>query len=198
MIEKIRQEAESHQIAVKLYDHWVRRRQGRPDLRIPENKKELQELGLANFKSQLAEPRREHLKQLREIGPKISTADKVALLVSLELPGVEISSVLHKMSAQLARDPNAPYFSKINQSDNCGVGCGCGCHAMDDLPYDERIAEHLRAKPYSIDPFNEARIPEQDRDGLLIRDFLASYEGLSEAVTEHVNQRYFSMGKAFQ
>jgi hypothetical protein len=198
MLENVRQELASREIAMKLYDRWVRRRQARPSLRVPENKHEYEALGLKNFENQLVRPREQHLQELREVGPKISGADKVALLVSLELPAIEISTVLHKMSAQLALDPGAPYFSKVNQDSNCGTGCGCGCAQMMELPYPERIAAHMQAKPYSIDPFNEANIPEKERDGVLIRDFLESYAALSSAITEQVNRRYFTMGEEFR
>jgi hypothetical protein len=68
---------------------------------------------------------------------------------------------------------------------------------MAGLPYDERIYAHYAAKPYSIDPFNEAGVAEKERDALLIRDFLASYEALSTAVAAQVNDRYFTMGRHF-
>jgi hypothetical protein len=55
------------------------------------------------------------------------------------------------------------------------------------LPYLDRIKTHAETKPYSIDPFNEAGIPTKDRDELLIRDFLASYESLAARVAEKVN-----------
>ncbi|MCP4118500.1 MAG: hypothetical protein GY737_24500 [Desulfobacteraceae bacterium] len=52
-------------------------------------------------------------------------------------------------------------------------------------------------KPYSIDPFNEVGIPEKKRDELLAKDFLNSFESLSDAVSEFVNERYYAMGEAF-
>jgi hypothetical protein len=66
---------------------------------------------------------------------------------------------------------------------------------MAGLPYEERINVHLDAKPFSIDPFNEVGIPEKERDALLIRDFLSSYEALSNAVSEEINARYHRMGR---
>ncbi len=68
---------------------------------------------------------------------------------------------------------------------------------MAGLPFDERINAHLDAKPYSIDPFNEVGIPTEERDALLIRDFLQSYEALSSAVTERIHGRYYKMGHEF-
>lgn len=55
------------------------------------------------------------------------------------------------------------------------------------MPYLDRIKTHAETKPHSIDPFNEAGIPTKDRDGLLISDFLASYEALATSVVEKVN-----------
>lgn len=190
----------SRQMALKLYDRWVRARQSRASLQIPDAKtpEDLKKFGLTNFVAQHVEPRREQLEQLRKVGHEVSTSDKVALLVSMELPGIEISSLLHKLSAQLARDPESPYFSKVNQDQNCGTGCGCGCAAMAGLPYEERLLAHLTTKPYSIDPFNELGIPEKERDRLLIKDFLASYEVLSTGVSQRVHQRYFQMGRDFE
>ncbi|MBU1340666.1 MAG: hypothetical protein KKE44_16480 [Proteobacteria bacterium] len=68
---------------------------------------------------------------------------------------------------------------------------------MAGLPYEERISAHHIAKPYSIDPFNELKTPEKERDALLIKDFLASYEALSTSVAEKVHQRYYHMGQEF-
>lgn len=69
---------------------------------------------------------------------------------------------------------------------------------MASLPYQERINEHHVAKPFSIDPFNEVGIPEKERDSLLIKDFLDSYEAISTGVAQKVNQRYFNIGREFQ
>ncbi len=68
---------------------------------------------------------------------------------------------------------------------------------MASLPYEERINIHRSAKPFSIDPFNEVEIPQKERDALLIRDFLNSYESLSDTVTEKVNNRYYQVGRTF-
>ena len=68
---------------------------------------------------------------------------------------------------------------------------------MAGLPYEERINLHKTAKPFSIDPFNEVEIPQKERDALLIRDFLSSYEALSNTVAEKVNNRYYEVGQAF-
>ena len=198
MIEETKQTIRSEGLAIKLYDMWIRQRQHRPPLIIPEKGKEgLKELSLKNFVSQLAQPRRTSLEQLRGVAKEMSPADKVALLVMLELPTLEASALLQKLSGQLMMDPDAVYFSKINQSDNCGCGCGCGCAAMSDLPWEQQIKAHLETKPFSIDPFNEIGIPEKERDELLIRDFLASYERLSHTITEKVNSRYYRLGHEF-
>jgi hypothetical protein len=68
---------------------------------------------------------------------------------------------------------------------------------MAGLPYEERINAHRDTKPYSIDPFNELAIPERERDALLIKDFLDSYEALSASVAERINKRYHRMGRDF-
>lgn len=198
MIKKTRKEIQSRELALKLYDAWVRERQRRPGLEIPKDKAGLRELGLKNFVRQLAEPRLRHLKQLKEVAPEMTTADKVALLVMLELPALEISTLLHKLSTQLMQDPDAIYFSKVNQADNCGCGCGCGCAFMLDLPWAERINAHMDDKPFSIDPFNEVGLPEKERDSLLIKDFLSGYEALSDSISERVNNRYYQLGNIFR
>ena len=197
MVEQANHATKSKELALKAYDGWVRERQKRPNFRIPEGKAGLKELGLDNFRTQLAEPRRMHLEKLKQHQSELATADIVALLVMMELPALEISTLLHKLSLQLTRNPNAPYFSKENQADNCGCGCGCGCSAMMDLPWDERINAHMDAKPFSIDPFNEAGVPEKERDALLIKDFLQSHEAISHSVSERVNDRYFRIGRDF-
>jgi hypothetical protein len=189
----------SHHTVLKLYDSWVRKRQSRPALEIPEAKTphDLKEFGLKNFMSQHVAPRQRQLEELRKASADVSTADKVAVLVAMELPTIEVSALLHKLSAQLAKDPEAVYFSKVNQSDNCGCGCGCGCAAMMGLPYEERLLAHFSTKPYSIDPFNELGTSEKERDGLQIDEFLASYEALSTSVGQRVNQRYFQVRRDF-
>jgi hypothetical protein len=53
------------------------------------------------------------------------------------------------------------------------------------------------AEPFAVDPFNEAGIPEKERNQLLIRDFLDSLESLSQSVAENVNKRYFRMRDHF-
>ncbi len=68
---------------------------------------------------------------------------------------------------------------------------------MAGLPYEEMIAAHLTAKPFSLDPFNEVGIPAKERDALLVRDFIASYEALSHSVSEDIGQRYYNMGREF-
>lgn len=68
---------------------------------------------------------------------------------------------------------------------------------MARLPYEEKINAHMDTKPFSIDPFNEVGIPEKERDALLVKDFLYSYEAISKSIAEKVNNRYFSMGKEF-
>ncbi len=197
MIQNVEKRAASRDLTARLYDGWVRTRQSRPELEVPKDKKELLALGLKNFESQLAAPRRKQLEQLKKIGGELETADKVALLVMMEFPALEASTLLHKLSQQLSRDPEGVYFSKVNQQDNCGTGCGCGCAAMMDLPWVERINTHMDVKPYSIDPFNEADIPAKARDELLIRDFLESYEAIATRVAQRVHDRYFAMGRAF-
>ncbi len=65
---------------------------------------------------------------------------------------------------------------------------------MASLPYEDRIRLHAETKCFSIDPFNEIGLPQEERDALLIRDFLKSYRGLSEGVAAKVNARYFGAG----
>ena len=55
----------------------------------------------------------------------------------------------------------------------------------------------MDTKPFSIDPFNEVGTPEKERNALLIKDFLNSYEALSQSIAEKVNNRYFCMGREF-
>ena len=68
---------------------------------------------------------------------------------------------------------------------------------MASLPYEERINLHRSLKPHSIDPFNEAGIPEKERNALLVTDFLQSYHALNTNVQQHVNDRYVRMGEEF-
>ena len=90
-------------LALKLYDTSIHERQKRPDFLVPKREADLKDIGMKNFSSQLAQPWREHLEQLAEVASEISTADTVALLVMLELPALEISTLLHRLSIQLAR-----------------------------------------------------------------------------------------------
>lgn len=193
-----RKQVTSRRLALKLYGKWVRERQLRPDLTIPKTKKELDSLGLENFNRQLGEPRRRHLKELKEYGSQLTTADKVALLFMLELPALEISTLLHKLSAQLMQDPDAIYFSEINQACNCGCGCGSCCSLMMDFPWDKRIKTHLDIKPFSIDPFNEVGLEAKERDTLLIRDLINSFEALSNIVSDNINNKYYQLGDIFR
>ena len=124
MIEQTKRLIKSRELALKLYDTWVRERQKRPDVRCTEDKAEVEEVRRKNFANQLAKPRRRHLEQLREVAKEMSTADKVTLLVMLEFPVLEISTLLHRLSIQLAENPDALYFSKVNQVAACGCGCG--------------------------------------------------------------------------
>lgn len=124
MIEQTKRRLESHELAVKLYDTWVRERQKRPDIECSDNRKDLEKLSRANHASQLVEPRRRHLKEMKKVSKAMTIADKVALLVMMELPVLETSTLLHRLSQQLAADPEATYFSQTNMRDNCGSGCG--------------------------------------------------------------------------
>ena len=124
MIEQTKQKIESKELALKLYDTWIRERQKRPDITCSERKDDLEKLRRENFANQLVKPRQRHLEQLKEVAKEMSMADKVALLVMLELPVIETSTLLHRLSRQLTDDPDARYFSMVNQADNCGSGCG--------------------------------------------------------------------------
>ncbi|MBU1340667.1 MAG: hypothetical protein KKE44_16485 [Proteobacteria bacterium] len=124
MIRQTKENLKSRELAVRLYDNWVRKRQNRPPHIRPKNEKELQQLGLKNLVNQLIEPRRNHLMELKEVAGAMTIADKTALLVKLEIPVLETSALLHKLSMQLAKNPDSPYFSQVNQDDNCGSGCG--------------------------------------------------------------------------
>lgn len=189
---------QSAKLALQLYDSSVReRQQRRDDLRAPEGEADIDEVRRHNFEVQALEPRRHLMQQIREAGEELTTADKVSLLVMTELSAVDAAALLHRVSAQLADNPDAVYFSRTNMADNCGSNCGCGCPAMRELGDQERIALHRQLKPFSIDPFNEAGIPEEERDRLLIRDFLASYEGLTSSVRANIEDRYFQLGRKF-
>jgi hypothetical protein len=187
----------SQRLALGLFDRWVRQRQNRPPIESTDDPKQLKKIEKENFRTQLVEPRKAQLAQLKEASGDMTLADQTALLVMMEIPSLETSTLLHRLSRQIAADPEATYFSKVNMGDNCGTGCGCGCHAMADLSYQEKIVSHYQTKPYSIDPFNELGTPARARDALLVKDFLASYEGLSQSVVERVNARYFDMARKF-
>lgn len=120
MIEQTKREVRSKELALKLYDTWVRERQKRPMIEIPKDKAGLKRLGLKNLVKQHVEPRRGHLRQLRAVAKAMTTADKVALLVMLELPVLETSALMHRLSIQLTENPKATYFSQVNQDWNCG------------------------------------------------------------------------------
>lgn len=180
---------ESKEIATKLYFSWVQERQEREGFRVPDTRENYKKLGLNNFKVQHAKPRRNHLKVLSKVAKDLTTADTVALLVMLELPALEITTLLQKMRNQLNQEENALYFSKTNQFNNCGCGCGSCCAYMEDMPWDQQINSHLDAKPYSIDPFNEVGIPQKERDALLIKDFLKSYKELSGSIVKKINEK---------
>lgn len=115
---------ESHELAVKLYDRWVRQRQQRPDIRCSNNLEDIETLAQSNFQTQVVEPRRVHMEELKQVTRSVTNADRVALLVMMELPVLETSTLLHRLSRQLTDDPEAKYFSTVNMADNCGSGCG--------------------------------------------------------------------------
>lgn len=192
--------ASSREMAVKLYDKWVRERQKRTGFESGDHvksPKELAPIARRNFESQVLHPRQNHLRDLKDLGRTLSFAEKVALLALMELPSLEVSSLLHRLGRQLAADADAPYFSRENLADNCGCGCGCGCAAMAELGIADRIILHHEAKPYSIDPFNELDTPAATRDGLLARDFLTSFQRVAEGVAEKVNNRYYRIAQDF-
>jgi len=121
MIEEIARKTKSRELALKLYDLWVRQRQERKEVRCIDAKgrevdwkKDQEDLRRENFVNQLAGPRQEHLEQLKRMGREITTADKIALMAMLELPALEISSLMHKLSLNLAKDPHGIY--------NCAPG----------------------------------------------------------------------------
>jgi hypothetical protein len=189
--------AKSRELALKLYDRWIRERQNRPDLKIGANLKEVERAAKENFTSQVVKPREKSLSEMRGLKKSMEFPDQVALLAMMELPVLEASALLHRLGRQIAADPEAKYFSPVNMADNCGCGCGCGCGAMASLDLEERLALHHQAKPFSVDPFNELETPAEVRDNLLVREFLASYQAISEEVGVRVNRRYFQMGRDF-
>ncbi len=197
VIDKETRSARSRQLAVKLYDQWVRERQNRPDIKTTKDLKELHKIAKENFATQLVKPRERHLAQIRELKQSVEFPEQVALLAMMELPVLETSALLHRLGRQIAADPEAKYFSPINLADNCGCGCGCGCAAMASLDLEDRLALHHQAKPFSVDPFNELDTPTEARDGLLVREFLASFQAISEDIAGRVNRRYFQMARDF-
>ena len=124
MIERVHKEIRSRELVVKLYDRWVRQRQKRPDITVPTDEAGLKKLGIKNYVSELVVPRKNHLAELKKVSSEISVADKVALLVMLELPVLETSALLQRLSRQVSEDAEALYFSKDNLRANCGCGCG--------------------------------------------------------------------------
>lgn len=198
IVEESKRKDVSEKIALKIYDKNLRDRFNRSELETCKTETDLKRIGSKNFGTQLVEPRRKFVKQIKEMGDKISTADKVALLMMEELPTLETSALIHKLSMQMAHDPGAIYFSKYNQASNCGCGCGCGCSVMMNLPDHERVIKHYEAKPYSIDPFNEVGLTEEERGSLQIKDLLDSYERISNSVVNKVNRRYFNMAREFE
>jgi hypothetical protein len=177
--------------AVNLYQQWVRARQNRPPIRSSNDPKLLPAIEEENFRTQLVEPRKRQLDELKATGDQIAFPDKVALLVTTEIPTLETSTLLQRLAGQLAVDPDATYFSQVNMADNCGCGCGCCCAAMTDLSYQEQIVAHYQTKPYSIDPFNELGTAVETRDNLRVSDFLESFQAVSAQINTQVNQRFF-------
>ena len=124
MIEDTKRTIESKELALELFDKWIRERQKRPEIRCSDKKQELEKIRQENFANQLARPRQRHLEQLKKVAKAMTTADKVALLVMMELPALEISTLMHRLSIQLAENKDAAFFSKVNQVAACGSGCG--------------------------------------------------------------------------
>lgn len=115
----------SRETALSLYRGWVETRLKRPgNLKCEESASGVKVARVANSLVQRVTPRRKHLLELKKAGPGMATADKVALLVMTELPALEISTLLHRLKGQLVKDPEAKYFSRVNQVSNCGCGCG--------------------------------------------------------------------------
>jgi hypothetical protein len=197
VVDETVQQQRSQKLALSLFDKWVRQRQNRPPIDTTDDPKQLKKIERENFRTQLVEPRKKQLAELKATGSAVTFADQAALLVLMELPSLETSTLLHRLSRQIAADPEATYFSKVNMADNCGCGCGCGCAAMAELSYQEKVVSHYQTKPYSIDPFNELGTSAKTRDGLLVKDFLESFEGLSQSVAERVNNRYFNIAREF-
>jgi hypothetical protein len=183
----------SAKIALRLYDNHIRERFNRNKLEPYKDQADLERIGNKNYITQLLEPRRKFVQQLKEAGDKVTTADKVALLWIEQLPTLEISALIHKLSVQALHDPNAIYFSKLNQADNCGCGgCNQGSGCGKNMSFEDKYQLVTRAKPYSIDPFNEVGLTDVERDSLKIKDLLGSYEKISDGVAK-INRRYFDL-----
>lgn len=179
----------SNELVIKLYNGWIARRLNRPDFIVPSNAEGQKALGFKNYISQHVGPRKDHLKDLKSVADKMNMSDIVALLVKLELPVIEVTTLLTKLNTQLKKDTKAVYFSKVNQNDNCGCGCGCNCFTLSQMNYEEKINQHKINKPHSIDPFNELEIPEKKRDELLIKDFLDSYKRITKLISEKIESK---------
>ncbi len=114
----------SRELAVGLYETWVKQRQDRPPFTCSEKREDVDRLARENVINQRIKPRKSHLEQLKKAGRDMTTADKVALLVMLEFPVLETSTLLHRLTGQLGKDPQAKYFSRENMLASCGCGCG--------------------------------------------------------------------------
>lgn len=193
---ELEKKGESTKIALKLYDTTIRERINRKGFEPYKTKEDLERIGTKNFNIQLVEPRKKFIHQIKEMGEKLTTADKVALLMLEGLPTLETSALIHKLSAQTIADPEAIYFSKTNQAENCGCGaCNEGSGCGKNMSYEKKLLEHYTAKPYSIDPFNEVGLTETERDSLKIKDLLESYEKISDGITTKINRRYFNLNR---
>lgn len=179
----------SNEMVIKLYNGWIARRLKRPDFIVPSTAEGQKELGLKNYFSQHVSPRKDHLQDLKNVSDKMDMSDIVALLVKLELPVIETTTLLTKLNSQVKKNPKAVYFSKVNQNDNCGCGCGCNCFTLLHMSYEDRINQHKINKPHSIDPFNELEIPEKKRDDLLIKDFLVSYKKITKLISDNIENK---------
>lgn len=197
-VESKKKEASS-KIALSLYDRAIRERINRKGFEPYKTKADIERIDTKNFAIQLVEPRKKFIQRIKEMGDKITTADKVALLMIEGLPTLETSALIHKISTQAMHDPNAIYFSKMNQEDNCGCGsCNQGSGCGKNMPYEKKLLEHYTVKPYSIDPFNEVGLTDEERDSLKIKDLLESYERLSDGIANKVNRRYFDLSRGLE
>lgn len=118
------QKEDSTEKALELYEIWVNERQNRPDVKCSEDKAGVNELRKENFSNQVVKPRKNHIEQLKKSSRDISFADMVSLLVMLELPAIEISTLLQRLNSEMLDNPTARYFSEVNQVARCGCGCG--------------------------------------------------------------------------